>query len=307
MKPFGRRIVTGPEGITSDGPADKTIDIPGGFAVSEVLWLDGPATDVADGRDRVERDFPLEPPPGGASARLIRLPATGSWLRVEGDTEDLPGMHTTDTLDFMVVLEGEVVLGMGGGSETTVRAGDYVVQRGTPHRWRVAGGEPCTYFVAMLRPDAGAAGTEGQWLPGDPALPRRLVTDGDGFADGNGTLGLSAGSASLVDLWHTGGALAHPRQGGDPEGPWALEPPTSGVSFRQCELQPGPPMEAGWHQTRTIDIDLLLSGRLGLDLPDGVSVELGPGDIVLQRGTDHRWRVIGDEPARFATVMFALT
>ena len=306
MKSFGRRVVTGPEGISADGPADKTIDMPGGFAVSEVLWLDGPATDVSDGRDRLEESFPLEPPPGGASARLIRLPATGSWLSVEGDTEEAPGMHTTDTLDFMVVLEGEVVLGMGGGSETTVRAGDYVVQRGTPHRWRVASEEPCTYFVTMLRPDASVAGVDGRWRPGDPALPRRLVTEGDRFVDGNGTLGLSAGSASLVDVWHTGAALGHARQGGDPEGPWALEPPPSGVSFRQCVLQPGPPMEAGWHQTRTIDLDLLLSGRLGLDLPDGVSVELGPGDFVVQRGTDHRWRVIGDEPARFATVMFAL-
>ncbi len=306
MSPFGRRVVTGPDGVSSDGPAGKTIDVPGGFAVSEVLWLDGAPLDVAAGRDRLDEGFALEPPPGGASARLIRLPATGSWLRVEGDDEDAPGMHTTDTVDFMVVLQGEVVLGMGGGSETTVRAGDYVVQRGTPHRWRVAGDQPCTYFVAMLRPDVAVPGADGRWLPGDPALPRRVVTDGDGFVDGYGTLSLSAGSASLVDVWHTQAALGHVRQGGDPDGPWELEPPPSGVSFRQCELQPGPPMEAGWHQTRTIDIDVLLSGRLGMDLPEGVSVELGPGDIVVQRGTDHRWRVIGEEPARFATVMFAL-
>ena len=137
MSPFGRRVVTGPDGVSSDGPAGKTIDVPGGFAVSEVLWLDGAPLDVAAGRDRLDEGFALEPPPGGASARLIRLPATGSWLRVEGDDEDAPGMHTTDTVDFMVVLQGEVVLGMGGGSETTVRAGDYVVQ--TRHPSSLAG------------------------------------------------------------------------------------------------------------------------------------------------------------------------
>jgi len=72
-------------------------------------------------------------------------------------------------------------------------------------------------------------------------------------------------------------------------------------------MEPGPPLEAGWHRTRSIDVDVVLAGRLGLDLAGGDSVELGPGDAVVQRGTDHRWRVIGDEPVQFVAVMLALS
>jgi uncharacterized cupin superfamily protein len=43
-------------------------------------------------------------------------------------------MHRTETIDYGIVLEGEVVLIVDEG-ETTVRAGDIVVQRGTNHGW----------------------------------------------------------------------------------------------------------------------------------------------------------------------------
>jgi mannose-6-phosphate isomerase-like protein (cupin superfamily) len=47
-----------------------------------------------------------------------------------------PGMHTTDTIDFEVVLEGTVVLELDDGAKVTLHAGDAVVQNGTRHRWR---------------------------------------------------------------------------------------------------------------------------------------------------------------------------
>jgi mannose-6-phosphate isomerase-like protein (cupin superfamily) len=46
-----------------------------------------------------------------------------------------PGMHTTDTIDFEVVLEGTVVLELDGGAQVTLGPGDTVVQNGTRHRW----------------------------------------------------------------------------------------------------------------------------------------------------------------------------
>ena len=45
---------------------------------------------------------------------------------------DNPGMHTTDTIDFEVVLSGEVVLELDDGAETVLRPGDTVVQNGDP-------------------------------------------------------------------------------------------------------------------------------------------------------------------------------
>ena len=66
------------------------------------------------------------------------------------------------------------------------------------------------------------------------------------------------------------------------------------------------PGEAGWHTTATIDVDIVLSGKLELSLPDVESVVLGPGEAVVQRGTHHRWRPVGDEPVVWAALMLAL-
>ena len=49
---------------------------------------------------------------------------------------DAPGMHTTSTIDFEVVLDGEVWLELDDGVEVHLRAGDTVVQNGTRHAWR---------------------------------------------------------------------------------------------------------------------------------------------------------------------------
>ena len=223
---FGRRVVTGPEGVASDGPAPLTVDATGSFGVTELLWLGGPVRTVADGEDRTEGGFPLEPPAGGASSRIIRMPLTGEWLRVDGDDDAAPGMHATDTLDLMVLLDGEIVLGMPDGTESTVRAGDAVVQRGTTHRWRVSGDGPCTYWVTMLRPTPGGAPTT--LAPRAGALGRRLVTGGDAVVE----CPASVGVGRVYDVWQTGGPLGTVDQGGDPDGPWALDTPPGSVALR---------------------------------------------------------------------------
>mgnify|MGYP006262744267 CR=1 FL=1 len=43
-----------------------------------------------------------------------------------------------------------------------------------------------------------------------------------------------------------------------------------------------------------------------LGLPDQPTGELGPGDVVIQRQTNHRWRPLGDQPVRMAAAMFSL-
>ena len=45
-----------------------------------------------------------------------------------------PGMHRTDTVDYAIVLEGEIYAVMDEG-ETLMRAGDVLIQRGTNHAW----------------------------------------------------------------------------------------------------------------------------------------------------------------------------
>jgi mannose-6-phosphate isomerase-like protein (cupin superfamily) len=60
---------------------------------------------------------------------------------------DEPGMHTTPTIDFEVVLAGEVELELDDGVKVLLRAGDTVVQNGTRHRWSNPGDVPATLAV----------------------------------------------------------------------------------------------------------------------------------------------------------------
>jgi quercetin dioxygenase-like cupin family protein len=330
-----RRVVTGHDGdgnaiFVSDGAPARVIDVADSFAVSDLYWLGGWPDDADAGGDPPEGPVVLEPPPGGVSVRIIRFPAHApgtpvdeQWIRVEGDDPHRPGMHATDTLDFMVVLDGEIVLGLDDG-EHILRPGDTVIQRGTAHRWRVAGDRPCVYAVFMLRTDPAAPSPPVALTPAttaDPAPaatggPRRLVTaTGD---DGRSRV-LSDGPApmvfrpagpdgiTMVELWQTGGRLARPDQGGDPTGPWELEPRGRGIAFRYVEMPAGhDPGEAGWHTTATSDLDLMLSGRLELGLPGADPVVVGPRESVVQRATNHRWRPVGEEPVRFVALMLAV-
>jgi quercetin dioxygenase-like cupin family protein len=302
-----RRVVTRVDGdgasFASDGPPPNLIAAPSGFGVGEVLWLDGPPADVEAGGDRTTPGYPLEPPPGGLSSRLIRMPAGGDWLRVEGDDPERPGMHATDTLDLMLVVEGEITLGLPD-AELTVRAGDAVVQRGTPHRWRVSGDEPCTYWVTMLRPDPAKSVPELAVTGGDSGL-RRIVTGGTGAVVDAAPVAVRGGGVTLVDVWQTGGLVASPTQGGDVPAPWDLEPAGGGVVLRWFEMPGHEVGDEGWHATATIDVDVVLSGRVALELPGGHRAELSAGDVVVQRGTNHRWVPL-DDGFRMAAVMVAV-
>lgn len=62
-----------------------------------------------------------------------------------GDHFDLsaPGMHTSDTIDYGVVVRGEMTLELDDGQSVHLRQGDCIVQNGTRHRWRNPLPEPC--------------------------------------------------------------------------------------------------------------------------------------------------------------------
>jgi mannose-6-phosphate isomerase-like protein (cupin superfamily) len=77
-----------------------------------------------------------------------RLPGMAAHME-----PDDPGMHTTDTVDFEVVLSGQVICELDDGAEVTLKQGDTFVQNGTRHRWRNPGKEPAVLFVALLGAD----------------------------------------------------------------------------------------------------------------------------------------------------------
>jgi mannose-6-phosphate isomerase-like protein (cupin superfamily) len=55
--------------------------------------------------------------------------------------------------------------------------------------------------------------------------------------------------------------------------------------------------EAGFHRTDTMDIGWVISGEVGLQLDEGETVWLAPGDLVVQNGTHHAWRNRSGAPA----------
>jgi mannose-6-phosphate isomerase-like protein (cupin superfamily) len=68
---------------------------------------------------------------------------------LEHNEPDEPGMHTTATIDFEVVLSGEVVLELDDGATVHLHPGDTVVQNGTRHRWSNPGPVPATLAVFL--------------------------------------------------------------------------------------------------------------------------------------------------------------
>jgi mannose-6-phosphate isomerase-like protein (cupin superfamily) len=115
------------------------------------------------------RDFP---PPGGTLFRLINYPprrpesykpppgvTLESGLRELSEKvpgmgdhfeRDNPGFHTTDTVDYGVVVRGEMTLELDDGQKVHLKQGDCIIQNGTRHRWRNPLFEPCLMaFVSV--------------------------------------------------------------------------------------------------------------------------------------------------------------
>ena len=63
---------------------------------------------------------------------------------------DHPDMHTTDTVDFDVVVSGEVVLELDDRAEVLLKAGDCVIQNGTRHAWHNRSSANCLIAVTLL-------------------------------------------------------------------------------------------------------------------------------------------------------------
>ncbi|MGE2731860.1 cupin domain-containing protein [Mycolicibacterium vaccae] len=98
------------------------------------------------------------PPRGSTPPDLAQLDAEETVTEVEEQLPGLlgymepedPGMHTTDTVDFEVVLEGTVVLELDDGATVTLNPGDTVVQNGTRHRWHNGGDTPARLALFVV-------------------------------------------------------------------------------------------------------------------------------------------------------------
>ncbi len=106
---------------------------------SRVVWVTEPARPPNSGsEDAGALPVGRPPPPGGTIFRVMEL-------QPDQELE----MHTTRTIDYVVVIEGELNLVLED-SEVPLRPGDCLVQRGTSHAWRNTGAGPCRLAAVLI-------------------------------------------------------------------------------------------------------------------------------------------------------------
>src|ERR1700733_3036257 len=166
-----RRVVTGfnekGESIVAiDGPPGAIMGAEGA-GLGEVWITEGLADNSIKG-DLAKGKVVLEPPAGGSICRFFALDPedpklsakeieerTAAGFKAMGgehcrpDTERGPGMHTTRTVDYVILLEGEVTLILDK-EEVKLKPFDVVVQRGTNHAWENRSGKRALLFAVMV-------------------------------------------------------------------------------------------------------------------------------------------------------------
>ncbi|WP_153140583.1 cupin domain-containing protein [Paraburkholderia agricolaris] len=137
-----RRVVTGHDAngkacISIDEPVSNIAPLREG-ATATVIW-------TTEGFP-VDNDVPGD----GAQRKVATAHPNGSVFRV---IEYAPGVtprnHRTDSIDYAVVLSGEIDMDLDG-SEVHLKAGDVLVQRGTIHNWINRGTEPCVIAFVLI-------------------------------------------------------------------------------------------------------------------------------------------------------------
>lgn len=94
--------------------------------------------------DSVMMSSDFDPAAAGAEY-MSRLP--GLAERFEPNS---PGMHTTDTVDYGILTQGEISLELDDGQVVALKPGDIVVQNGTRHAWRNGGDRPATLIFVLI-------------------------------------------------------------------------------------------------------------------------------------------------------------
>lgn len=125
-----RRVVTGHDGnvakVLIDAPA-KNAKYPSPGTVSTLIWsTDWAPAGIAAGTDIEDmgaRIIGTAPPANGTRFAVIDFPPGNK-----------PHMHRTETVDYVIVLDGEIEMDMDD-STVKLKAGDIMVQRGTNHAW----------------------------------------------------------------------------------------------------------------------------------------------------------------------------
>ena len=166
-----RRVVTGHDArgrsvVLMDGesPHSFLLEKAGGLKLTEIWETRSSPADNSGSRDAAGHERRIEPVDGGTVFRVIEYPPDRVRLKTldpdrffqgmgaraaDAATRRHPGMHRTDTVDYCMVLSGEVWAVLDEG-EVLLRAGDCLVQRGTNHAWSNRSDEPARLAFVLV-------------------------------------------------------------------------------------------------------------------------------------------------------------
>lgn len=178
-----RRVVTmhdanGKSVVASDGPSPWHQDFKHtpGFASTLIWHTPNAPTMPFDGKDPTRSPTTLVPLAGGSTFVIVTFPpdavmadpsfnpeqaaqehAHSSPGLVDHFERDNPGMHTTPTADYAIVLNGEIWLELDDEKLVHLKQHDVVVQNGTRHAWRNRGEKSATLAFVLIgaKPEAG--------------------------------------------------------------------------------------------------------------------------------------------------------
>jgi mannose-6-phosphate isomerase-like protein (cupin superfamily) len=167
-----RRVVTGHDAsgkavVLFNSVCPSRVAHEGGIAGTSVWLTDATPASIAATDDRGALVRSLEPPAEGSIFRVVGFPPADPKVMARITRADIFGeeakaitptaqasrqhalMHRTRTIDYVVVMSGEIDMWL---DDTTVhvKAGDVLVQQGTNHAWINAGKEPCVIAFAMI-------------------------------------------------------------------------------------------------------------------------------------------------------------
>ena len=167
-----RRIVTGHDGtgrsvVYLDGILPRRLGS-NRRGVTDMWNTDGAPVDPCVAEDRLKMPFSLTPGPRGTTflfftvapeepgadpkveeKRAAAAFAAYNATHARPNTARSPWMHKTDTIDYVIVLKGEVTLVLDG-DERDLKPFDVVIERGTNHAWVNHGKEPALLAVVLI-------------------------------------------------------------------------------------------------------------------------------------------------------------
>ena len=171
-----RRVITGHSAVgksvfVADTGAPRTTEfkhVPG--FITSLLWETQPLATVPVSQvDPAESAKSWVPEPGGTNLMVVTFPpdavmmnssfdpaaAGGEYMQVlpglaEKFEMESPGMHTTDSVDYAVLLDGEIHLELDDGATKKLAPRDVVIQNGTRHAWRNKSDKPATMLFVLV-------------------------------------------------------------------------------------------------------------------------------------------------------------